>query len=152
MDISKGRRAETLLAPMKRRSQLGKRLFDLALTLPALVLLSPLITVAAVLTAVGVGSPILFRQQRPGLHGRPFILIKFRTMTDERDAGGTLKPDAARMPPIGRFLRMTSLDELPQLWNIIRGEMSLVGPRPLLMEYLPHYTTEQNRRHSVLRE
>jgi len=149
MDISKGRRAETLLAPMKRRSQLGKRLFDLALTLPALVLLSPLITVAAVLTAVGVGSPILFRQQRPGLHGRPFILIKFRTMTDERDANGTLKPDAARMRPIGRFLRVSSLDELPQLWNIIRGEMSLVGPRPLLMEYLPYYTAEQNRRHSV---
>jgi len=149
MDISKGRRAETLLAPMKRRSQLGKRLFDLALTLPALVLLSPLITVAAVLTAVGVGSPILFRQQRPGLLGRPFILIKFRTMTDERDANGTLKPDAARMRPIGRFLRVSSLDELPQLWNVIRGEMSLVGPRPLLMEYLPYYTAEQNRRHSV---
>jgi len=149
MDVSKGRRAETILAPMKRRSQLGKRLFDLALTLPALVLLSPLITVAAVLTAVGVGSPILFRQQRPGLHGRPFILIKFRTMTDERDANGTLKPDAARMRPIGRFLRVSSLDELPQLWNVIRGEMSLVGPRPLLMEYLPYYTAEQNRRHSV---
>jgi sugar transferase EpsL len=135
---------------MKRRSQPGKRLFDLALTLPALVLLSPLIAVAAVLTAVGVGSPILFRQQRPGLLGRPFILIKFRTMTDERDANGTLKPDAARMRPIGRFLRLTSLDELPQLWNVIRGEMSLVGPRPLLMEYLPYYTAEQNRRHSVL--
>src|SRR6516165_12439296 len=150
MDISKGRRAETLLAPMKRRSQLGKRLFDLALTLPALVLLSPLITVAAVLTAVGVGSPILFRQQRPGLHGRPFILIKFRKMTDERDANGTLKPDAARMRPIGRFLRVSSLDELPELWNVVRGEMSLVGPRPLLMEYLPYYTTVQNQRHSVL--
>jgi sugar transferase EpsL len=135
---------------MKRRSQPGKRFFDLALTLPALVLLSPLIAVAAVLTAIGLGRPILFRQQRPGLLGKPFILIKFRTMTDARDANGTLKPNAARMPPIGRFLRMTSLDELPQLWNIIRGEMSLVGPRPLLMEYLPHYTAEQNRRHSVL--
>jgi sugar transferase EpsL len=135
---------------MKRRSQPGKRFFDLVLTLPALVLLSPLIAVAAVLAAIGVGSPMLFRQQRPGLLGKPFILIKFRTMTDARDANGTLKPDAARTPPIGRFLRMTSLDELPQLWNIIRGEMSLVGPRPLLMEYLPHYTAEQNRRHSVL--
>jgi sugar transferase EpsL len=135
---------------VKRRSQLGKRLFDLALTLPALVLLSPLIAVAAVLAAIGMGSPILFRQQRPGLFGRPFILIKFRTMTDARDADGTLKPDAERMPPMGRFLRMTSLDELPQLWNVVRGEMSLVGPRPLLMEYLPHYTAEQNRRHSVL--
>jgi sugar transferase EpsL len=135
---------------MKRRSQPGKRFFDLALTLPALVLLSPLIAVAAVLTAIGLGWPILFRQQRPGLLGKPIVLIKFRTMTDARDANGTLKPNAARMPPVGRFLRMTSLDELPQLWNIIRGEMSLVGPRPLLMEYLPHYTAEQNRRHSVL--
>jgi lipopolysaccharide/colanic/teichoic acid biosynthesis glycosyltransferase len=135
---------------MKRRSQPGKRLFDLALALPALVLLSPLIAVAAVLAAIGVGSPILFRQQRPGLLGRPFILIKFRTMTDARNADGKLKPDAERAPPIGRFLRMTSLDELPELWNVVRGEMSLVGPRPLLMEYLPHYTAEQNQRHSVL--
>ena len=152
IDVSKGTREDAILASMKRRSQLGKRFFDLALTLPVLVLLSPLMTVAAVLAAIGVGWPTLFRQQRPGLHGRPFVLIKFRTMTDARDAGGTLKPDAARMPPIGRFLRMTSLDELPHLWNIIRGEMSQVGPRPLLMEYLPHYTTERNRRHSVLRE
>jgi sugar transferase EpsL len=135
---------------VKRRSQLGKRLFDLALTLPALVLLSPLIAVAAVLAAIGMGSPILFRQQRPGLFGRPFILIKFRTMTDARDASGKLKPDAERMPLVGRFLRLTSLDELPQLWNVVRGQMSLVGPRPLLMEYLPYYTAEQNRRHSVL--
>jgi len=133
-----------------RRSQIGKRLFDLALTLPALVLLSPLIAVAAVLVAIGLGSPIFFRQQRPGLLGQPFILIKFRTMTDARDADGKLKPDAERMPPMGRFLRLTSLDELPQLWNVVRGQMSLVGPRPLLMEYLPHYTAEQNRRHNVL--
>lgn len=135
---------------MIRRSQIGKRLFDLALTLPALVLLSPLIAVAAVLVAIGLGSPIFFRQQRPGLLGQPFILIKFRTMTDARDADGKLKPDAERMPPMGRFLRLTSLDELPQLWNVVRGQMSLVGPRPLLMEYLPHYTAEQNRRHNVL--
>jgi sugar transferase EpsL len=135
---------------MKRRCQLDKRLFDLALTLPALVLLSPLIAVVALLVAIGLGSPIFFRQRRPGLFGQPFILIKFRTMTDARDADGKLKPDADRMPRMGRFLRRTSLDELPQLWNVVRGEMSLVGPRPLLMEYLPNYTAEQNRRHSVL--
>jgi sugar transferase EpsL len=135
---------------VKRRPQIGKRILDLALTLPALVLLSPLVVLAALLAAIGVGSPILFYQQRPGLLGRPFILIKFRTMTDARDAGGKLRPDAERMPPVGRFLRRTSLDELPQLWNVVRGEMSLVGPRPLLMEYLPHYTAEQSRRHSVL--
>jgi len=134
---------------MKRRSQLGKRLFDLALTLPALVLLSPLIAASAVLAAIGMGSPIFFRQQRPGLLEQPFVLIKFRTMTDARDADGKLKSDAERMPSLGRFLRITSLDELPQLWNVIRGEMSLVGPRPLLMEYLPHHTAEQSRRHSV---
>ena len=135
---------------MKQHLQPGKRLFDLALTLPALVLLSPLIAVAAVLAATGMGSPILFRQQRPGLLGRSFILVKFRTMTDARNADGKLKPDLERMPPIGRFLRMTSLDELPQLWNVVRGEMSLVGPRPLLMEYLPNYTAQPARRHSVL--
>jgi sugar transferase EpsL len=135
---------------VKRGPQLGKRLFDLALTLPALVLLSPLIALTAVLAKIGLGSPIFFRQQRPGLLGQPFILIKFRTMNDARDAGGKLKPDAERMPPMGRFLRRTSLDELPQLWNVVRGQMSLVGPRPLLMEYLPHYTAEQNRRHNVL--
>jgi len=135
---------------VKRRSQFGKRVLDLALTLPALVLLSPLIVLAAVLAAIGMGQPIFFRQLRPGLLGKPFTLIKFRTMTDARDADGKLKPDADRMPRMGRFLRRTSLDELPQLWNVVRGEMSLVGPRPLLMEYLPNYTAEQNRRHSVL--
>src|SRR5205807_9489182 len=136
----------TRIVPVKRRSQFGKRLFDLALTFSALILLSPLIAVAALLAAIGMGSPIFFCQQRPGLLGQPFILIKFRTMTDARDSDGKLKPDAERMPPLGRFLRMTSLDELPQLWNVVRGQMSLVGPRPLLMEYLPHYTSEQNRR------
>jgi sugar transferase EpsL len=135
---------------VKRRSQFGKRVFDLILTWPALVLLSPLIVLVAALTAIGMGRPIFFRQLRPGLLGRPFTLIKFRTMTDVRDANGKLKPDADRMPRMGRFLRRTSLDELPQLWNVVRGEMSLVGPRPLLMEYLPNYTAEQNRRHSVL--
>ncbi|MBV9999242.1 MAG: sugar transferase [Verrucomicrobia bacterium] len=134
---------------MQRRPQPGKRLFDVALALPAAVLLSPLMGITAVLVATGVGSPIFFRQRRPGLLGQPFTILKFRTMTNARDADGNLKPDADRMPPIGRLVRAASLDELPQLWNVIRGEMSLVGPRPLLMEYLPHYTAEQNRRHSV---
>lgn len=135
---------------MQRRPQPGKRVFDLALALPAAVLLSPVMGVTAALVAIGLGSPIFFRQRRPGLLGRPFILLKFRTMTDARDADGKLKPDAERMPLVGRLVRAASLDELPQLWNVVRGEMSLVGPRPLLMEYLPHYTAKQNRRHSVL--
>jgi len=135
---------------VKRRSQFGKRVFDLALTLPALLLLSPLILLAAVLAAIGMRQSIFFRQRRPGLLSQPFTVIKFRTMTDARDADGNLKPDADRTPRIGRLLRRTSLDELPQLWNVVRGEMSLVGPRPLLIEYLPNYTAEQNRRHSVM--
>jgi lipopolysaccharide/colanic/teichoic acid biosynthesis glycosyltransferase len=135
---------------VKRSSQFGKRVFDLAFTLPAIVLLSQLILLSALLAAIGMGQPILFRQLRPGLLGQPFTLIKFRTMTQARDADGKLNPDPDRTPRMGRFLRRTSLDELPQLWNVVRGEMSLVGPRPLLMEYLPNYTPEQNRRHSVV--
>jgi len=96
-----------------------------------------------------LGAPVLFRQQRPGLHGKPFTLYKFRTMTDARDAEGHLLPDAARLPPFGSFLRSTSLDELPELLNVLKGDMSLVGPRPLRMHYLPLYTTEQARRHDV---
>jgi lipopolysaccharide/colanic/teichoic acid biosynthesis glycosyltransferase len=96
-----------------------------------------------------LGSPALFRQVRPGLHGRPFMMVKFRTMTDERGADGELLPDAQRLTAFGRFLRASSLDELPELWNVLRGEMSLVGPRPLLMEYLPLYSPEQARRHEV---
>ena len=96
-----------------------------------------------------LGSPVLFCQVRPGMHGKPFTMVKFRTMTDKRGADGALLPDAQRLTPFGRFLRSSSLDELPELWNVLKGEMSLVGPRPLLMEYLPLYTPEQARRHEV---
>jgi lipopolysaccharide/colanic/teichoic acid biosynthesis glycosyltransferase len=97
-----------------------------------------------------MGWPVFFKQKRPGLKGHPFLLVKFRTMTDERDETGTLLPDGSRLTSLGRFLRATSLDELPQLWNVLRGELSLVGPRPLLMQYLERYTPEQARRHEVL--
>ena len=127
----------------------GKRLFDLALALPLLVLGSPLLLSLALLTRRQLGAPVLFRQQRPGLHGRPFTILKFRTMTGARDAAGRLLPDARRLTPFGRWLRSTSLDELPELINVVRGEMSLVGPRPLLMQYLERYTPEQMRRHEV---
>ncbi len=127
----------------------AKRLFDLLLTLPALLLLSPLMGGLAVLVWAFHGRPILFRQVRPGYRGRPFTLYKFRTMTDARDAAGRLLPDAQRLTRFGRFLRATSLDELPELFNVLRGEMSLVGPRPLLMQYLERYTPEQARRHEV---
>ena len=127
----------------------GKRVLDLALTLPVLIILSPLLALIALLVRVRLGSPVLFRQQRPGLHGRPFTILKFRTMTDARDANGQLLPDAERLTPLGAWLRRTSLDELPELINVLRGEMSLVGPRPLLMEYLARYTPEQARRHEV---
>ncbi len=135
---------------MARRRQPGKRLLDVAVSLVVLVLLAPVYALVAALVMVGLGRPVLFRQQRPGLHGRPFELLKFRTMTEEREADGRLKPDSQRLPRVGRFLRKTSLDELPQLWNVVRGEMSLVGPRPLLMEYVPNYTREQQRRHDVM--
>src|SRR4051812_2821259 len=135
---------------MNHRGQLLKRLFDVALAISAVVLVLPAMAFAAILVALCLGSPILFRQQRPGKDGRPFTVFKFRTMTDAREHDGKLKPDIERMTPLGRFLRKTSLDELPQLWNVLRGEMSLVGPRPLLMEYLPRYTPEQRRRHDVL--
>lgn len=127
----------------------GKRLFDLAVTVPALVLLAPVLTVAAALVRLRLGSPVLFTQERPGLGGRPFRLMKFRTMTDARDAAGELLPDEQRTTPFGQMLRRTSLDELPELLNVLKGEMSLVGPRPLLMRYLPRYTPEQMRRHDA---
>jgi len=126
-----------------------KRLFDLLVTLPALFLLAPLMGLLALLVRLRLGAPVLFRQQRPGRHGRPFMLYKFRTMTDARDAQGALLPDAERLTPFGRFLRSTSLDELPELFNVLKGEMSLVGPRPLLMEYVPYFTAQEKTRFAV---
>jgi lipopolysaccharide/colanic/teichoic acid biosynthesis glycosyltransferase len=127
----------------------GKRLLDLGLTVPAFIVLAPVLLVVAVLVRLRLGAPVLFRQQRPGLHGKPFTILKFRTMTDARDADGNLRPDSERLTPFGRFLRSTSLDELPELINVLRGDMSLVGPRPLLMKYLDLYTPEQMRRHDM---
>ncbi len=127
----------------------GKRLFDLALTIPALILFSPLMVIVAMAVRWKLGAPILFRQQRPGLNGQPFTLLKFRTMLHERDAEGNLLTEAERLTPFGRFLRSTSLDELPELINVLKGEMSLIGPRPLLMKYLSRYTPRQRRRHEV---
>jgi sugar transferase EpsL len=127
----------------------GKRALDLMLTIPALLVLALVWAVLALLVRVKLGAPVLFRQQRPGLHGKPFALYKFRTMTDACDAHGKLLPDAERLMGLGRFLRATSMDELPELFNVLRGEMSLVGPRPLLMQYLERYTPEQMRRNAV---
>lgn len=126
-----------------------KRLFDVIAAFAALCLLAPVIFVVSVLIHSKLGSPILFRQTRPGKNGRPFQMVKFRTMLDAVDKAGTLQPDDQRMTPFGSFLRSTSLDELPELWNVLKGDMSLVGPRPLLMEYLPLYSKEQYRRHEV---
>lgn len=126
-----------------------KRLFDIAGAVSGLVLLSPVIAVTAFLIWRQMGAPVLFRQTRPGLHGRPFEMIKFRTMRDAVDAKGNPLPDSERLTRLGRFLRASSLDELPGLWNVLKGDMSLVGPRPLLMEYLPLYSPEQARRHEV---
>ncbi|MFN4341437.1 MAG: sugar transferase [Azonexus sp.] len=126
-----------------------KRLFDIFAALLVLVALAPVLVVVAWKIHRKLGSPVLFQQVRPGLHGQPFKMIKFRTMRDAVDAQGNLLPDSERMTPFGNFLRSTSLDELPELWNVLKGEMSLVGPRPLLMEYLPLYSPEQARRHEV---
>jgi sugar transferase EpsL len=126
-----------------------KRLFDCIVAIVALVALSPVLTVAALAVGSFLGRPVLFRQQRPGLKGNPFTIYKFRTMKDTRDSHGNLLPDEQRLPPFGHFLRSTSIDELPELFNVIKGDMSLVGPRPLLMEYLDRYTPEQQRRHDV---
>lgn len=126
-----------------------KRLFDIFASALGLFLLSPVIAVVAWQIRRNLGSPVLFRQVRPGLDGKPFEMVKFRTMRDALDTQGKLLPDPERMTPLGSFLRASSLDELPELWNVLKGDMSLVGPRPLLMEYLPLYSPEQYRRHEV---
>lgn len=126
-----------------------KRLFDLVVSISALVILMPVLIVLYFIIAIKMGRPVFFRQTRPGLHGKPFNMVKFRSMTDERDDNGELLPDEQRLPRFGQLLRSTSLDELPELWNVIKGEMSLVGPRPLLMEYVELYTPEQARRQDV---
>ena len=133
----------------KRRGYFGKRAIDFTAALLGLFVLSPLLGILALLVRRQMGSPVLFRQQRPGLHGQPFMMNKFRTMTDARDADGNLLPDEDRLTGLGKFLRATSLDELPELLNVLKGEMSLIGPRPLLMRYLDRYTPEQARRHEV---
>jgi sugar transferase EpsL len=129
---------------------LSKRIFDLIVSTLALVILSPVILLTAILVRIFLGTPILFRQQRPGYKGKPFHIYKFRTMTDRLALDGDLLPDAERLTSLGRFLRSISLDELPEFFNILRGDMSFVGPRPLLMEYLPLYSAEQARRHDVV--
>jgi len=126
-----------------------KRLLDVVLSLAALVLLSPLLLLLALLVRFRLGSPVLFKQPRPGLNERIFTMYKFRTMTDTKDEDGQMLPDADRLAPFGRWLRSTSLDELPELINVLKGEMSIVGPRPLLVAYLPRYTTSERRRHEV---
>lgn len=126
-----------------------KRLFDFFASLLGLLLLALPLLALIWLVRRKLGSPVFFRQVRPGMNGKPFDMIKFRTMTDERGPDGQLLPDAVRLTPFGRFLRSSSLDELPELWNVLKGDMSLVGPRPLLMEYLPLYSPEQARRHDV---
>lgn len=127
----------------------GKRVFDLLLAFIALLLLMPVLLLAYVLVRWNLGNPGLYRQQRPGKDGVPFMLYKFRTMKEGKDANGNLLPDDKRLTRVGKLLRITSIDELPELWNVIKGDMSLVGPRPLLMEYLDRYTPKQARRHEV---
>lgn len=126
-----------------------KRAFDIAASTSALVVLSPVLAITAHKVKKELGSPVLFRQVRPGLHGKPFEMIKFRTMKDVTDKEGNALPDSERLTDFGKKLRASSLDELPELWNVLKGDMSLVGPRPLLMEYLPLYNAEQAKRHNV---
>ncbi len=126
-----------------------KRLLDIIIASTALILLSPLYAYVAYKVKKNLGSPVLFRQVRPGLHGKPFEMIKFRTMKDAIDERGNPLPDSERLTPFGKMLRSSSLDEMPELWNVIKGDMSIVGPRPLLMEYLPLYNKEQAKRHEV---
>ena len=136
-------------ARYKGRQAVIKRLFDLLVSVLLLLLLAPLMAVIALAVRWRLGAPLFFCQQRPGRRGQPFTMCKFRTMRDSRDAEGNLLPDGQRLTPLGRFLRRASLDELPELWSVLRGDMSLVGPRPLLMRYLPRYTPRQARRHEV---
>ena len=126
-----------------------KRLLDIVIASIALILLSPVYFIVARKVKKNLGSPVLFRQVRPGLHGKPFEMIKFRSMKDALDTAGNPLPDSERLTPFGKMLRATSLDEMPELWNVIKGDMSIVGPRPLLMEYLPLYNSEQAKRHEV---
>ncbi|MEI7590673.1 MAG: sugar transferase, partial [Deltaproteobacteria bacterium] len=126
-----------------------KRLFDLIVIFLMMPICSLLLALVFLIVIVVMGRQVLFYHYRPGLHGKPFIMYKFRTMTDERDSDGNLLPDEKRLTKFGKFLRSTSLDELPELWSVLKGDMSLVGPRPLLVEYLPLYTSEQMRRHEV---
>jgi sugar transferase EpsL len=126
-----------------------KRLFDFLIVISSVITLSPVLVLIGFFVRAKIGPPILFRQERPGLHGKPFVIYKFRTMTDERDKDGNLLPDGDRLTRLGRFLRKLSIDELPELFNVIKGDMSIVGPRPLLMQYLDRYTPEQARRHEV---
>lgn len=126
-----------------------KRILDLILSLMALILLMPLMIIIGILVRINLGSPIIFKQKRPGKNEKTFTLYKFRTMTDKRDIDGNLLPDEYRLTKFGKFLRSTSLDELPELINIIKGDMAIVGPRPLLVEYLPYYTEEEKHRHDV---
>jgi sugar transferase EpsL len=126
-----------------------KRILDVVFSIAVLLMLTPVLLITAIIVRAKLGSPVLFRQQRPGLSGRPFWLIKFRTMTGERDSAGNLLPDDKRLPAFGKFLRSTSLDELPELVNVLKGDMSIIGPRPLMMKYLGRYSLEQARRHDV---
>lgn len=126
-----------------------KRLFDFVCSLLALVVLSPILLITAILVRIKLGSPVIFKQKRPGLHEKIFTLYKFRTMTNQKDEQGDFLPDEIRLTKFGKMLRSTSLDELPELWNIIKGDMSIVGPRPLLERYIPLYTADQRKRHLV---
>ena len=136
--------------PMLQSHLIVKRLFDVIVSLVALIMIAPTMLMLAILIRIKLGSPVLFRHERPGLYGKPFVLFKFRTMTDDRDIYGHLLPDADRLTPFGKLLRSTSLDELPELFNVLMGDMSLVGPRPLMRRYLSRYTPEQARRQNVL--
>jgi len=144
-------RPETIYLPSNQGiyQRYLKRPMDFILSLIALIILSPVFLVVALLVRINLGSPVIFKQQRPGLNEKIFTMYKFRTMTDERDENGELLPDAVRLTKFGKFLRSTSLDELPELFNILKGDMSIVGPRPLLVQYLPLYNEHQRRRHEV---